>query len=61
MTKALTRECSSCILLKVTEDNEFLCRWGKSKKKKKLVEKRGMKECKLMSTLDKRRKWEREL
>lgn len=48
MTKALTKECSSCNLLNVTEDNEFLCRWGKSKKKKKLVEKREIvKECKL--------------
>ena len=48
MSKVLTKDCSSCAFLKVTDDNEFLCLWGKSKKRKKLVEGKNMEDCKLI-------------
>lgn len=34
--KAMTLDCEKCSLLKVKDNGDFLCSWGKSKRPKKL-------------------------
>jgi hypothetical protein len=31
--KTLTMDCDKCVLMKVNENNQFMCRWGKVKPK----------------------------
>ena len=49
MSKALTKDCSSCKLLIVEDDNEFFCLWGKSKKKRLIEGKGKIKKCNLLN------------
>ena len=36
-SKILTIDCKRCIHFKINENNDFICNWGRSKKKKKLI------------------------
>jgi hypothetical protein len=39
--KAMTTDCEKCSYLKVEDNGEFRCRWGKSKTAKKLTSPKG--------------------
>jgi hypothetical protein len=41
--KVLTMECPSCKCLKIDDENQFRCEWGKSKKGKILLPHKGRK------------------
>ena len=46
--KRLTKDCPSCDQMKINDNNEFQCLWGKSKQPKILLEPKGkIRECKL--------------
>ena len=46
--KVVTKDCPSCNLMKINDDNEFECFWGNSKVLKILKDPKGrMKNCKL--------------
>ena len=45
--KELTIDCKNCTFFKVDEHANFICNWGKSKKKKKLTKGREDIKCKL--------------
>jgi len=46
-SKTLTIDCKKCSYFKVDENNQFICNWGKSKKKKKLFKGINNIKCKL--------------
>jgi len=46
--KVITKDCPSCNLLSIDEHYNFICSWGKSKKKKKLENKKRNKKCSLI-------------
>jgi len=49
--KALTKDCPSCKLMKINDDNQFECFWGNSKLLKILENPKGkIKNCKLART-----------
>ena len=41
--KSLTKDCPSCHLMIINDDNQFVCTWGKNKKIKILDDKRAKK------------------
>lgn len=51
MSKTLTKECKECSLMTIGENNEFLCGWGKNKRKKVLKENRRAVKIKTQCTL----------
>jgi hypothetical protein len=47
--KALTKDCPSCVVMKINDDGEFECLWGNSKKPKILKDPKGKaRKCKLI-------------
>jgi hypothetical protein len=36
MSKSLTKDCKSCEMFKIDDDSNFICEWGKKKKRKLL-------------------------
>jgi len=59
MSKTLTKECKGCSLMFVGENNEFLCGWGKNKKKKVLKENRRAVKIRTQCTLKDKLKFEK--
>ena len=48
LKKVLTKDCPSCSLAFIDDENEFRCKWGKSKKGKVLNNTKGKaRRCKL--------------
>lgn len=45
--KQLTKDCASCNLCFVNDQNNFVCKWGRHKKIKVLDDKRVLKVCTL--------------
>ena len=43
LTKTLTIDCIDCGHLEPSEDKKFICKWGKTKKGKLLLPKKGKK------------------
>lgn len=46
-TKKLTRDCPSCKLMHINDDNKFICMWGNHKKTKILVDSKVREKCTL--------------
>lgn len=47
--KAITKDCPSCKIMIINDDNQFQCNWGKAKEKKILEQSKGRpKNCKLL-------------
>ena len=51
MSKSLTKDCKNCNLFKIDDNSNFICEWGK-KKKRKLIRDDGytIDKCKLVRT-----------
>lgn len=49
MQKILTKDCVSCSLFHINDDQSMSCVWGKSKKRKYLNDKRIRKTCNLIT------------
>jgi len=48
-TKAITSDCTACDLMKINDNSQMICHWGKTKTGKKLEPQKGKKPlfCKL--------------
>lgn len=53
LTKSLTIDCIDCGHLNTTESNKFICKWGKTKKGKLLLPRKGKGnlKCKLIESV----------